>query len=663
MKKEGNKEVNKEVNKEGNKEGIKGYLNNEISKIPNDQYACTKENCKLVPEITNINYELGIIYIKCPTHGDLNMNIKDYFKQESKNVYYNSVCKFSDLEQKKYLSSNKIFSYNCKNNQVYCFNCMKDQKKNAQKSLFIKVTEINDKCHEHLKNNEKYCSKCKKHFCNDKNCICEHSKDIEEIKKANKDDINRIKDKKNELIKIIELQEYLIKLLDTLIETYEKHPHNYFNTININNVSKKINELPKKPLVQVKPNNKNKEIIEHKLTVLEDKILKFLNQKLKISLNGKEKIIDLNNKGIGTIELELLTGVKFVNLEELHLKDNNIDKLDSLKDLYSPKLKKLDLSNNKINDIKPLKDDVLKPKLFPNIMEIKLENNNILLEEIEEIKKLLNRDYIKECELEYELNKNKNEIRIFGEDFVHKNKENCKIIIDEKGKEKEISEFYKIENGKKNKITIKLKINENIEDITGIFTNCENLISVNSIFSINSLNINDLSDLFSGCSSLKSLPNSLSEWDTSNITNMSGVFYGCKSLENLPDISKWDTSNVTNMMSMFNGCSSLIDLPDISKWNISQTENISCMFNNCSSLRQIPNISSWKTGNVTNMGDLFCGCSKIKDLKCLTNWKTTNVTIMKNMFKGCTSLITRPDIEKWDMKKVTNKNDMFKKCP
>ena len=633
------------MNKEGNKDDLK-----EIFKIPNDQYACPKEDCKLVPEINNINYESGRLEINCPTHGIIKIDIKDYFNQEIKNIYYNSVCKMSKLKQKECLSDNKIFSYDCKNQQIYCLDCMEQQKKNAKKS-FIKVNEINDKCHEHLKNNEKYCFQCKKHFCNDKNCICTHKDDIKEIKKGKNCDIERIKDKKGELTKNKELLECLIKLLDTLIDTYEKHPHNYFNTINIKNVSRNIYQL----------NAQKKENIMEKLNTLEKKILEFFNQKLKITLNGKEKIINLNNKGIGNIELELLTRVKFENLEELYLNNNNIEKIDSLKDLYSPNLKKLDLSNNKIHDITPLKENVLKKQLFPNIMEIKLENNNLLIKDIEDIKKLLNMNYTKECELEYELNKNKNEIRIFGKDFVYNNKEKCKIIIDEK--EKEISEFYKYEKKGKNTITIKLKLNENIEDITGIFTDCENLISVKSIFSINSLDINDLSDLFSGCSSLKSLPNSLSEWNTFNIKNMSGIFYGCKSLENLPDISKWDTSNVTNMMSMFNGCSSLIDLPDISKWNISKTENISCMFNNCSSLRQIPNISNWKTENVTNMGDLFCGCSKIKDLKCLTNWKTTNVTIMKNMFKGCTSLITRPDIKQWDMKKVTNKNDMFKKCP
>ena len=244
------------MNKEGNKDNLK----DEISKIPNDQYACPKENCKLVPEINNINYESGKLEINCPTHGIINIDIKDYFNQEIKNIYYSCACKISKIKQKNRLSAKEIFNYDCKSKEIYCLQCIEQQKKNEKKS-FIKVNEINDKCHEHLKDNEKYCFKCKKHFCSDKNCICIHKDDIKEIKEANKENIEKIKDKKGELIKNKELQEYLIKLLDTLIDTYEKHPHNYFNTINIKNISKNFNEVnnePKIPLVQVNQNDKNR---------------------------------------------------------------------------------------------------------------------------------------------------------------------------------------------------------------------------------------------------------------------------------------------------------------------------------------------------------------------------------------------------------------------
>ena len=101
----------------------------------------------------------------------------------------------------------------------------------------------------------------------------------------------------------------------------------------------------------------------------------------------------------------------------------------------------------------------------------------------------------------------KNNIRIFGTEFVKNNKNICKMIINNKGYK--IIENYKVKNNN-NKLEIKLK---------GI----------------------------------------------NNVTNMSRMFDGCSSLSSLPDISKLNTNKVTNMSFMFSECSSLSSLPDISK--------------------------------------------------------------------------------------------------
>ena len=114
---------------------------------------------------------------------------------------------------------------------------------------------------------------------------------------------------------------------------------------------------------------------------------------------------------------------------------------------------------------------------------------------------------IQEINIVYNIN-NKEIIRLFGDKFVRNNKKICKMIID--NKKYKIEAEYNVKNYKKNKLEIKLK---------GI----------------------------------------------KNITNMSYMFSGCSSLISLPDISKWNNNNVTNMSFMFYGCSSLISLPDISK--------------------------------------------------------------------------------------------------
>ena len=129
----------------------------------------------------------------------------------------------------------------------------------------------------------------------------------------------------------------------------------------------------------------------------------------------------------------------------------------------------------------------------------------------------------------YDINKqNKENINIFGKKFVENNKNKCRMIID--NKEYEISEKYNIKNYNKNKLEIKLK-------------------------GIN--NVNDMECMFEGCSSLLSLPD-ISKWNTNNVINMSYMFNGCSLLISLPDISKLNTNNVNNMVYMFSRCSSLL---------------------------------------------------------------------------------------------------------
>ena len=185
---------------------------------------------------------------------------------------------------------------------------------------------------------------------------------------------------------------------------------------------------------------------------------------------------------------------------------------------------------------------------------------------------------IDEINITYKPNGKK--IRLFGDDFVERNKNNCKMIIN--GEEKELKEFktFKWYNKTTDKFEVKLK---------GI------------------MNITDLSDIFKGCKSLKYLPD-ISELDTSNIINMSYMFYGCKLLSSLPDISKWNTSNVTDFSDIFNNCKLLSSLPDISKWNTSNVIDMTEMLNNCKLLSSLPDISKWNTSNITNMTRIFSGC-------------------------------------------------------
>ena len=187
-----------------------------------------------------------------------------------------------------------------------------------------------------------------------------------------------------------------------------------------------------------------------------------------------------------------------------------------------------------------------------------------------------------------------NEVRLFGDRFVKRNKKLCNIII--KGKKQELSTHFNIEKYKINNTELKIKLIgiNNITNISYMFSECISLSFIHNISRWNTTNITNISYMFKGCSNLSSLPN-ISFWNIENVTNMSGLFFGCSSLSYLPDISKWNTQNVTNMSHLFCDCFSLESLPDISTWNTKNVVNMNSMFYNCKSLESLPDISNGRS--------------------------------------------------------------------
>ena len=133
------------------------------------------------------------------------------------------------------------------------------------------------------------------------------------------------------------------------------------------------------------------EILLNKLNSLEKKVLDYLNVKFKINITGKEINIDLNNKNIGNIDLMLLTSILSDNLEYINLSHNRISDIRPLKDLK--KVKKIDLSFNNLKDysINSI-NDIAKDNLsFRKNISINLDNNGLLEKDINEIKSIIMR--------------------------------------------------------------------------------------------------------------------------------------------------------------------------------------------------------------------------------------------------------------------------------
>ena len=301
-------------------------------------------------------------------------------------------------------------------------------------------------------------------------------------------------------------------------------------------------------------------------------------------------------------------------------------------------------------------------KIKENNIIKELENvimNNDIEKKFCEIFNIYHKMNIDEINITYKVNEK--EIRLFGDGFVERNKNNCKMIIN--GKEKQLKAFKKFKWSIKNidKFEVKLKGIMNITDLTDMFNGCRLLRYLPDISEWNTSNIINMSYMFLGCELLSSLPD-ISKWNTSYVTNMSRMFAGCVKLSSFPDISKWNTSNVTDLSEIFNNCILLSSLPDISKWNTSKVIDMNKMFNNCKSLSSLPDISKWNTSKVIDMNGMFSGCSKIYSLPDISKWNTFNVTDMTGMFGGCAKFSSLPDISKWNTSNVTDMTEMFEGC-
>ena len=331
---------------------------------------------------------------------------------------------------------------------------------------------------------------------------------------------------------------------------------------------------------------------------------------------------------------------KFKDYKSLiHVFDNNFICSNKTKFKIVYKNKIYPFINEFVTSVKSLDNMKIKIISFINFSDISnntefLKMTNIFEENNKYTKKKRNKYnvYFK-CSLfemsiiEYIIDKKDNKIRIFGKNFVEKNKNKCIIIY--KDKIFPLQEYFSkedIEKEEKMKLEITLielgditdrsymfhKCNllkefplskDNFKELDNNFDTNNNFTGNNLLDSIKSQKLYNYKlgymkkEVMEGynkeSSSITSILNEYptttflpdkSNWFTCNCFNLNSIFSGCESLISLPDLSKWNTSKVIDMSNMFKGCSSLTSLPDISRWNIKNVTNLNLMFNRCSSL-------------------------------------------------------------------------------
>ncbi len=320
---------------------------------------------------------------------------------------------------------------------------------------------------------------------------------------------------------------------------------------------------------------------------------------------------------------------------------------------------------------------------------IKTRTNKYNVEQIffqekeKEINKKYNKKNISIMKYFIENEKNQKEIKIFGENFVKNNKNNCSLIINEQ--RKELCEKYKIpEEPKDGNLKIILVKEKPIENVSEMFYKCKLLLSLQSFNQWTMDKVTNMKKMFYECISLKLID--LNGWNTSQVKDFSYMFYSCQNLEIIEglnnfntqnaenfghmfdkcynlnqrkfDVSNWNTGKVTNMMYIFSDCWNIKKL-DLSNWKIENVTEMNCMFNNCKSLEEIVFNDKSNPIGINNMQYMFCNCTKLKILTGLSNWNTEKVVYMNNMFENCESIEKFSDITKWNIENVKDMTNMF----
>ena len=398
-------------------------------------------------------------------------------------------------------------------------------------------------------------------------------------------------------------------------------------------------------------------------------ITKNNNMKSEIITNHEKKInglIDINNKQNELIKSYEEYINKTIDIFKYLLKKiKNIH--NSLKFKENIKLKSL-IENFPLNIKNLCLDDIsntIEAELYTidsHLYEVSKrnnnkKNNNINFEEEEEIMP----NYAIPNNIKDEINikyfvKEKGNYNIFGEKFVKNNIDNIDLIINDEPNK--LVNKYQLDKGEN---TIKIILNDDLKDLSYMFSSCKSLKSINGLKYLDVSNIIDFSYMFKECSLLSNI-NALEKWNVSRCKNFSNMFRECSKLSNIKALEKWDVSGGGDFQGIFLGCSSLTDIKSLENWNTSKGINFREMFYRCESLSDINPIKNWNVSNGINFQSMFTRCTNLTDLRPLQNWDVSKGEDFQKMFWNCSSLSNVEPLKNWDVSNGKDFQNMFFGC-
>ena len=320
-----------------------------------------------------------------------------------------------------------------------CLSCKNNSNEVIQDNIFAcpECGEINPEITKINVDNKKiefYCKKCTEKEFESKNFVLEEKDKIKnyylrpkrngenqfwfkeyknENKKSSKLKIllkkifqNNLEKAKEMITKKNEQLEKIIKLNQMVKYNCEKYQNNYFHLKSLKNIQKSLQrEL-------LRDSNDLKFLLAAFKNEIEfsNKAIEVFNKVAKVDLNRKEESLFLSKKKLKDINIISLSMIKFNQLKEIDLSENEITNIELICNMKLPFLEFLNLSYNKIKNIKPL-GEINSKKLkylfiqnnqidnledikflcecdYPNLKILRLENN-IIDEDSESLKKII----------------------------------------------------------------------------------------------------------------------------------------------------------------------------------------------------------------------------------------------------------------------------------
>ena len=338
------------------------------NKIPLDQYICPE--CGKVPKLISFYSDNGLIQFKCKDKEHKIMKVEDYMValNNSKFNYFNDSCSKCKKIQHKEIR-NGIF--------LYCYDCQKkfcpthknkwDEQHTELHDKMCLINQLKERCDVHFDEGkyDQYCLDCQENICknySDKIHFNHSIKNFSEVDKNLLEESKEIIRKKNRQLNAI------MEFNNLILNTYEKHPNNYFHYINLINLAELLKKEDERDprelenaLIEIKNNMKNCE-----------KPIDDFNIKYQTMITNKETRLILRHKNLEDIIFEEIREMSLHHLQELDLSFNKIKNIGYLKYMFLSFLQYLSLNDNKIEDIKAISQIN-----FRELKLLNLQNNNI----------------------------------------------------------------------------------------------------------------------------------------------------------------------------------------------------------------------------------------------------------------------------------------------